>query len=164
MLERHAWKGTHGQQIDHEESRQMTGVSATEATGARTAGGARAGFWRRFGAILVDGILLGIVNAILRAVLKDAPAAYYIVGTLLDWAYATVLEGGRGQTVGKMAFGIRVVDIDGGGPIGYGRAFIRQLVKIASALVIFLGYLWMLWDKENQCWHDKVARDVVVPV
>ncbi len=40
----------------------------------------------------------------------------------------------------------------------------RQLVKIVSAAVLFLGYFWMLWDKEKQCWHDKAARDVVVPV
>lgn len=33
-----------------------------------------------------------------------------------------------------------------------------------SAIVIFIGYLWMLWDKESQCWHDKFAGDVVVPV
>jgi len=30
--------------------------------------------------------------------------------------------------------------------------------------VIFLGFFWMLWDKEKQCWHDKLASDVVVPV
>ena len=48
--------------------------------------------------------------------------------------------------------------------IGYGRAFIRWLVSIISALILLLGYLWMLWDKEKQCWHDKAANDVVVPV
>ncbi len=33
-----------------------------------------------------------------------------------------------------------------------------------SAIVLLLGYLWMLWDKENQTWHDKMATSVVVPV
>ena len=33
---------------------------------------------------------------------------------------------------------------------------------IVSAIPLFLGYFWMLWDKEKQCWHDKIASDVVV--
>ena len=57
-----------------------------------------------------------------------------------------------------------MVDFQTGAPIGYPRAFVRQIVKIISALVFFLGYFWMLWDKEKQCWHDKAANDVVVPV
>ena len=32
------------------------------------------------------------------------------------------------------------------------------------AIVICLGYLWMLWDPEKQTWHDKMAGSVVVPV
>ena len=63
-----------------------------------------------------------------------------------------------------MALGIRVIDFNTGGPIGYGRAFIRWLVGLHLGCRVLLGYLWMLWDKEKQCWHDKVANDVVVPV
>jgi uncharacterized RDD family membrane protein YckC len=48
------------------------------------------------------------------------------------------------------------------GPIGYPRAALRWLVSIPSALVIFVGYLWMLWDGEKQTWHDKAAGSVVV--
>ena len=59
--------------------------------------------------------------------------------------------------------GIRVIDFDTGGPIGYGRGFIRWIGRIVSEIVFFIGYLWMIWDKEKQCWHDKFANDVVVP-
>jgi uncharacterized RDD family membrane protein YckC len=55
------------------------------------------------------------------------------------------------------------VDFDTGGPIGYGRAFIRYIGRLVSAIVIYLGYFWMLWDSEKQTWHDKFASDVVVP-
>ncbi len=137
-----------------------------QTTGPPPTGGAsgpRAGFWRRFAGLLIDGILLGVVNGILRAVIGSGGGA--ILGLVVDIVYFTVLIGGRrGQTVGQMALGIRVIDFNTGGPIGYGRAFVRWLVAIVSALVIFLGYLWMLWDKEKQCWHDKAANDVVVPV
>lgn len=37
-------------------------------------------------------------------------------------------------------------------------------VGIVSGAVIFIGYLWMLWDREKQTWFDKASNSVVVPV
>ena len=122
---------------------------------------ARSGFWRRFASALVDGILLGIVYSLLRAYVDEGAASG--LNLLLGVAYYTYLEGSSGQTIGKRALGIRVVDINGGGSIGYGRAFIRYIGRIVSAIPLFLGYFWMIWDKEKQTWHDKIANTVVVP-
>jgi uncharacterized RDD family membrane protein YckC len=125
--------------------------------------GPRAGFWRRFAAMLVDGVIIVIVYGIL-VVIVGASAAYGLL-IVVSLAYFTYFEGSeRGQTPGKMALGIRVIDFGGGGSIGYGRAFIRWIGRIVSQLPIFLGYFWMLWDNERQTWHDKFANDVVVPV
>jgi len=80
-------------------------------------------------------------------------------------AYFVYFEGSAsGQTLGKRILGIRVIDFNSGGEIGYGRAFVRLIVRFISGFFCYLGYLWMLWDKEKQCWHDKAANDVVVPV
>jgi uncharacterized RDD family membrane protein YckC len=126
------------------------------------ASGPRAGFWRRLGGAIIDGIILGIVSVVLGAALKGAGSALAI---LVGLAYFTLFVGGRrGQTPGMSAVGIRVISFDGSGSIGYGRAFIRWIGGYVSAIVLFIGFLWMLWDKENQCWHDKLASDVVVPV
>jgi uncharacterized RDD family membrane protein YckC len=126
------------------------------------ASGPRAGFWRRFAGFIIDSILLGIVSAIIRSGVSSGAGTG--IGLLISLLYYTALIGStRGQTLGQMALGIRVIDFGTGGPIGYGRAFIRWLVSIVSGVVILLGYLWMLWDKEKQCWHDKAANDVVVP-
>jgi uncharacterized RDD family membrane protein YckC len=126
--------------------------------------GPRAGFWRRFGAWFVDVLVLLIPNIIIYLIVKDSGGRQALT-TLLSLAYGTAMEGSeRGQTVGKMALGIRVYDFRAGGSIGYGRAFIRQIVKIISAIPLGLGYFWMIWDKEKQAWHDKAATDVVVPV
>jgi uncharacterized RDD family membrane protein YckC len=137
-----------------------------EAPGAASYGkasGPRAGFWRRFGGALVDGILLGVIGIILRAALKNGAGSG--VSLLLDLAYFTYFVGSpRGQTPGMMAVGIRVISFDGNGSIGYARAFVRWIGSIISTIFILIGYLWMLWDKEKQCWHDKLASDVVVPV
>jgi uncharacterized RDD family membrane protein YckC len=125
--------------------------------------GPRAGFWRRFAAAFVDGILLAIVNLVLRGIAGTGGGTG--LGTLVSLAYFTYFEGGpTGQTIGKRALGIRVIDFGGGGSIGYGRAFIRWIGRFVSAIVFLLGYLWMLWDKERQTWHDKFANSVVVPV
>jgi uncharacterized RDD family membrane protein YckC len=130
------------------------------------ASGPRAGFWTRFLAVVIDALVLAIPDAIIIYVLfKHNHAAGQGVTTLVSWAYGTLLEGAaRGQTVGKMAMGIRVYDFNQGGAIGYSRAFVRQIVKTIGAIPLFLGWFWMLWDKEKQCWQDKAATDVVVPV
>ena len=126
------------------------------------ASGPRAGFWRRFAASFVDGIILGIVSIILAVALKGAGSA---LSLLVGFLYFTLFVGSkRGQTPGMSALGIRVISFDGSGSIGYGRAFIRWIGGYVSAIPIFLGFFWMLWDKEKQCWHDKLASDVVVPV
>jgi len=126
--------------------------------------GPRAGFWSRLGAAIIDGLILGVPVNILVAVAPDAAVAIQLIFLIIGIAYYVLLEGGRkGQTVGKMALGIRVYDLRAGGPIGYGRAFIRYLGRYVSGLVILLGYLWMLWDREKQTWHDKFAGSVVVP-
>jgi uncharacterized RDD family membrane protein YckC len=124
--------------------------------------GPRASFGRRFVAALLDGILLGIVYAILLAVVSQEAA--YGLYLLAGIVYYTLLEGGAtGQTLGKKALGIRVIDFNSGGSIGYGRGAIRYIGRLVSSIACFLGYFWMLWDKEKQTWHDKFATSVVVP-
>jgi uncharacterized RDD family membrane protein YckC len=70
----------------------------------------------------------------------------------------------RGQTLGKRVFRIRVVSIATAEPIGVERAFVRQMGKVVSAACLMVGFAWMLRDRERQCWHDKLVRDIVVPV
>jgi uncharacterized RDD family membrane protein YckC len=125
--------------------------------------GPRAGFWRRFAALVIDSILLGIVDFVLRKIFSVS--LYYVGSLIVNWGYYTALEGSeRGASVGKMALGIKVLDFNSGGRLGYGKALIRTIAKILSAIPIFLGFFWMLWDPEKRTWHDKIAGAVVVPV
>ena len=126
--------------------------------------GPRAGFWQRFGAAVVDTLLLLIPSIILLVIFKNG-ALYQALSTIISLAYFTYFEGGpSGQTIGKKAIGIRVYDFrQGGGSIGYGRGLLRQFGKYLAAIPLGLGYFWMLWDKEKQCWQDKIAGSVVVP-
>jgi uncharacterized RDD family membrane protein YckC len=72
------------------------------------------------------------------------------------------LEGRRGGTPGKRIAKLKVVDATTGAPVGMGRAIGRWIMRFASAIPVFLGYFWMLWDDDNQTWHDKVVRSRVV--
>jgi len=124
--------------------------------------GPRASFFARLGAAIIDGLLLGVVSVALRAAVGQAAGSGLTL--LIGICYIGYLEGSAsGQTLGKRALGIRVIDYRTGGPIGFGRAVLRYFARILSALPCFLGYFWMLWDKERQTWHDKLISDVVVP-
>jgi len=135
--------------------------SDDEAAAQRVPTSARAGFWRRFVAAFVDGIVLSVAYFVFLGFTSENGAS--LLNFLIGIAYYTYLEGSSGQTLGKKALGIRVVDLGGGGSIGFGRAFIRYIGRIVSAIPLLLGYFWMLWDKEKQTWHDKFANSVVVP-
>jgi uncharacterized RDD family membrane protein YckC len=124
--------------------------------------GPRASFFRRLGAWLIDGIILGVISIVLQQALGRLGGEG--LGALIGIVYLGFFEGSAsGQTIGKRALGIRVIDYRTGGSIGYGRAVLRYFARILSAIPCFLGYFWMLWDKERQTWHDKLISDVVVP-
>jgi uncharacterized RDD family membrane protein YckC len=125
--------------------------------------GPRAGFWIRFGALLIDGIGLTVINFALRAAVGVGLGT--ALGILIGLAYYSYFEGSAaGQTIGKKLVGIRVIDFNTGGPLGYGRAAIRYVASFLSSIAIGIGFLWMLWDPEKQTWHDKLSSSVVVPV
>lgn len=135
--------------------------SGSETQGPEAVPSARAGFWRRLAGSLLDGLPLALTAGALRIELGGAGAFVVFV---LSLAYFTGCEGGkRGQTLGKRAVGVRVIALDTGRSIGYRRAALRWFGRFVSTIVFFLGYLWMLWDSEKQCWHDNLANDVVVP-
>lgn len=132
--------------------------------------GPRAGFWIRFGAYLLDGLIISvpalIVLVIAYQISTGLAVLVYVLWFFAAIAYPIYFEGGpTGATPGKRICGIRVYDLRAGAPqIGYGRAFVRWLIKsFISGSIFFLGYLWMLWDREKQTWHDKIADTVVVP-
>jgi uncharacterized RDD family membrane protein YckC len=125
-------------------------------------GGARADIGPRILAFIIDIVILGVINGILGAVLK-VPG--YALGTIISLGYLIYFEGGEtGQTLGKKAMNIRVVDAETGGALGYGKAALRNTIgRIVSGFICYLGYFWALWDPEKQAWHDKIAKTYVVP-
>ena len=121
----------------------------------------RASFGKRFLAALLDGIIVGVIGTILGKLLGGGSGAQAVT-TALGLAYYIYLEGGQGATLGKKALGLKVISTSGTSPIGYGSAAVRYVGRIVSAIPLGLGYFWMLWDKDKQTWHDKIASTYVV--
>jgi len=98
-----------------------------------------------------------------------------VVTGVANLVYVTILCGGkRGQTVGMIAVGVRVVRDGTHDVVGYGRAFgrglVEQVFRLLGSATIILGVIWLLdmlfplWDKKRQTLHDKIARTVVIRV
>lgn len=82
--------------------------------------------------------------------------AYLVVTVIYDLSFWML----AGQTPGKRLMGVRVVRIDGG-RLHLSNAIRRELAYVLSG-ILFLGYLWILFDNRRQGWHDKLAGTIVV--
>lgn len=84
-----------------------------------------------------------------------------LVGLVWPFGYYIFFWGTRGQTPGKMMVGIKIISTDGA-PMSEGEAALRLIGYAISGIVFYLGYLWIIWDKDKQGWHDKIASTYVV--
>jgi hypothetical protein len=97
----------------------------------------------RLGSWLVNGILLFLTLGI-------------------GWVIWWFIVAPRGQNPGKAVVGLRVIRTDGRA-VSTGYMFLRGLLGIALGFIpLYLDDLWILWDKDAQTLHDKVAGTVVV--
>tara|TARA_Y200000002_G_C22493131_1_gene583902 strand:+ start:54 stop:614 length:561 start_codon:yes stop_codon:yes gene_type:complete len=146
----------------------------------------RAGFGNRLGSYLLDAVLYGTVMVVLVSIASlmfaselfvdswadDAGAddgiltgaiLLAVLGPLLVIIGYVVQLGRTGQTWGRQIVGNRVIRVGNGNVPGIGRALGREVFAwIVSASILYLGYLWMIWDDDRQTWHDKVAGTIVV--
>ncbi|MGO4998624.1 RDD family protein [Oceanisphaera sp. W20_SRM_FM3] len=131
-----------------------------------------AGFWIRFGATLIDTLILLIISVVpLSFIYGEALFIEdkYIHG-FWDLLLGYILPIGgtiwlwikyRG-TPGKMATKLEIVDALTGNNMSKGQAIGRYFAYILSAIPLGLGFIWVGIDKRKQGWHDKLAGTVVV--
>ena len=82
--------------------------------------------------------------------------------TIALWLWNRVFRMGRkGQSLGKQALGLKLVDDKSGQPIGAGMCFLRELVSGVVNQVFYLSYLWMLWDTDKVTLADKAVHSTV---
>ena len=143
-----------------------------------------AGFWVRFGAYLIDTIILAIVGSALQLaftgsminipevkpgtqasdVLAPMLAAMGLV-TVVNMAIAACYEGlfvaRTGATPGKMIAGLKVIRPDGSS-VPTGRAFGRYFAKILSSVTLLIGFIMAAFDSEKRALHDMVCDTRVI--
>jgi len=158
---------------------QPGGYPAPQSYGQVTYGG----FWIRLVAYIIDaviifiptfviGLVIGLIAAASAGAANNSSNANAIAGSgasvVVDLIAFVITVGyfvyfwGKGQTIGMRVFHLRVADAVTGQPIGYGRAALRYLGYIISAIVCYIGLIWAAFDGRKQGWHDKIANTVVL--
>lgn len=143
-----------------------------------------AGFWVRFVACLIDGLLLAFITSAVVPVISfgfllpfywwadsfsnepDAVPFWFIGSGVLLWiliwgAYFVTFWVRSGQTPGKMAMRIKVVS-QGDGPPTVERALLRYLGYLVCAVLIGIPFLWIAMDPHKQGIPDKFAGTRVI--
>jgi uncharacterized RDD family membrane protein YckC len=166
----------------------LSRVMASGAAAASPLGWHYGGFWMRFGARMIDGIVLGVPLLILAALLipnlmraqGDAsnPAfaafaafsfTFFLIYFLVVICYEVVLLRYRGATLGKMACGLKVVRSDGSN-LGWGVSIGRFVMwNVVTSGIPYLNLILMLisgimtgTDAEKRALHDRVCDTRVV--
>jgi uncharacterized RDD family membrane protein YckC len=112
----------------------------------------RATFWIRMAALFIDAVLIAVIVNIAK--IEDA-------WLLVLATYAAIMWKLKGTTVGGIICNLRLVRLDGR-EIDWSTAIVRALSCFLSLVFVFLGFLWIAFDREHQGWHDKIAGTVVV--
>ena len=75
--------------------------------------------------------------------------------------YVSVLH--SGTTPGKALLGLEIIDLRNHRYPRLPRMLLRELGgKLVSTLCLGIGFLWAIWNKDNQSLHDKLAGTVIV--
>ena len=118
-----------------------------------------AGFWIRFASYIIDAIILFVVSIVLAIAVEG------LTGFLLQVAVGLVYTIGfwiaQGATPGKMAVGIKITTVDGD-DIDFGRALLRYVGYIASAIILLIGFLMIAFTGQKRGLHDYIAGTVVI--
>jgi uncharacterized RDD family membrane protein YckC len=143
-----------------------------------------AGFWKRFVAYLLDQIIIGVIGFFIVVpflamigfsifssdfemtdelvyTLITAYLSVIILGVAAEWLYFALMESMKGATLGKMALGIIVTDMQGN-RISFGRATGRYFAKIISSLTMLIGYIMAGFTQKKQALHDMIAGCLVI--
>ena len=95
-------------------------------------------------------------HSIMLAV-NGIPGVIHLVLTLGWFGYNWLFrQGTTGQTLGKKAMNIAVLDATTARPIGPGMTFVRQIAHVLDFMPCLLGYLWPVWDSEKRTFADMI--------
>lgn len=131
-----------------------------------------AGFGSRFLASILDSIIQALVLfPLLRLVygpafLADPDMMDNAMGYTLNYGlpllYVVLCWQYKSATPGKYMMGMSIVDAKTGGKPPMGNLVLRYLGYYLCVFTLFLGFIWVAFDKRKQGLHDKIAGTVVI--
>lgn len=117
-----------------------------------------AGFWRRFGALLIDGLIVGVISGLFQLLGLESIGLSILLAVL----YQPFFESSELQgTPGKALLDMRITDLQGN-RITFKKAIIRYFVRILSSLIAGIGFFLMLFTEKKQTMHDLAAETLVI--
>ncbi len=128
---------------------------------------AYAGFWRRFAALLVDSLVIGVpMGLVFTFVLElevgaDEPLAELLIAVVALVYFAALESSPKQATIGKMALGIYVTN-ERGERISFLRALGRNLAKNLSGVILYIGFIMAAFTARKQALHDKITKTLVL--
>lgn len=115
-------------------------------------------------AMFLDRLAGGVLDLILILLISAMlDISRFNVVLIMFLAYQIGFLSWKGTTVGGIILQLRVVRTDGEAVRG-ADALVRSLASVFSAVVLGLGFLWIMRDPERQAWHDRIAGTYVVKV
>jgi len=133
-----------------------------------------AGFWVRLVATAIDTVLVMLVTMpmliyvygwdyfdVEKSRTVEGPADV-LIGWVLPAIAVIAFWMQKQATPGKMALSLRILDAETGNKPSPGQFVGRYFGYLVAMLPLFLGLLWIAFDKRKQGWHDKLAGTVVV--
>lgn len=132
-----------------------------------------AGIGARLFAVAIDAVILAAIDAIVVyftlqicgitldefGILPKGPLIAFLL--VQNIGYLVAFTAG-GQTLGKMATGIRVISAEPGASLDLGRAFLRELMWVVLAIPAGLGFLPAFFSPDRRGLHDRFAGTRVV--
>jgi uncharacterized RDD family membrane protein YckC len=109
-------------------------------------------------------LALLLASGILAVIFVPLGALAFVAGIAFLFLYFPFFWVRSGQTPGMRLTGIKVVRDKDGGPIGWGSAFLRLIGYWISALVFYIGFIWIFIDKRKRGWYDLMAGTCVIKV
>ena len=142
------------------------------------------GFWIRFLAAIIDGIILMVVGSIVQFALLGSlvaipqpqagadPMVYigsmlgalgiaWLINTVIGCCYEALFVSKLSATPGKMALGLKVLRPDGS-RVSLGRAAGRYFAKMLSAIILMIGYIMAGFDAQKRALHDMICDTRVI--
>lgn len=130
-----------------------------------------AGFWIRLGAAILDTIIILAVLFPLMLLLSPSVTDNLTstswswtdwIGQILSAVFYIFCWVKFAGTPGKRLLRLKVLDEQTGNHVSVGQGIIRYIGYIPATLVLFIGLIWIAFDRKKQGWHDKMAKTVVV--